>query len=78
MPGVQIYESLHGVLGQAGAALSLLPQPEVLEWLATRLPALGPLSHERLLDEGLREEVRLSLQDAELVIRPALLDPHWS
>lgn len=70
--GAHVYESVHGVLGQGRRPLSLLPQREVLEWLATRLPSLGPLSHERLEDTQLREDVRLGVLDAGLVIQPRL------
>lgn len=78
VPGVHIYESVHGVLGQAGNPLSLRPQPEVLEWLATRLPALGHLTHERLQDEALREDVRLGVLEAGLVIGPGGFDTQRS
>lgn len=67
--GVHIYESVHGVLGEGERPVSLLPQPEVLDWLMARLPSLGPLTHERLQDEGLREDIRLGVLKAGLVIR---------
>lgn len=67
--GAHIYESVHGVLGEGERPVSLLPQPEVLDWLMARLPSLGPLTHERLQDEGLREDIRLGVVEAGLVVR---------
>ncbi len=36
--GAQVYDSRHGLLGQAGQPLPLGPQQQVVSWLAGRLP----------------------------------------
>lgn len=72
VPGAQVYESLHGVLGEAGTPLDLLDQSDVLAWLTERLPELGTLDHERLLEEPVRERVRLALVEAGLVLPSGL------
>lgn len=67
----QIYDSVHGVLGEGGEVLGLRDQTEVLEWLAARLPdatayGLGDghdpsTTHQRLGDPDVRERIRTDL-----------------
>lgn len=73
--GAQVYESLHGVLGEAGRPLELLPQHEVLAWLAQRLPPdlTEEMVHERLTNRDLRDRVKAALVAADLVL-PSGLD----
>ena len=70
--GAEVYESVPGVLGEDGAPLELLDQTRVLDWLSQRLPGLGRLDHDRLVDEDLRERVREALVEAELVLPSGL------
>lgn len=71
--GAEVYESVHGVLGEAGSPLELLDQAGVLGWLAERLPALREvLDHEQLLEAGLRERVRRALVEADLTLQSGL------
>ncbi|MCK0111667.1 hypothetical protein MWU75_05900 [Ornithinimicrobium sp. F0845] len=72
LTGAEVYESVHGVLGEDGTPLELLDQAGVLAWLTERLPALGGLDHDRLVDEDLREQVRRALLEAELVLPSGL------
>lgn len=67
---VQVYTSVHGVLGEGGTPLDLLDQGEVLGWLAARLgPGLREdLDHRRLTDPAVRERVRAAMVEASLVI----------
>lgn len=71
---VQVYESRHGVLADDGRPLPLQSQAEVLGWLAERLPCrLGAaLTHGRLVDADLREQVRRALVVADLVVPSGL------
>lgn len=67
----QLYVSVHGLLADEGELLTLRPQAEVLAWLAERLPGpAGELSHERLVDPGVRERVRAGLITAHLRADP--------
>lgn len=77
VPHAQIYESVHGVLGEGGQALALRDQAGVLAWLATRLPRhVGPwLDHDRLVDPDVRERVRLAMLGAGLVLTSPLDHP---
>lgn len=69
--GVRVYVSEHGLLADEGEVLPLLPQAEVLAWLAERLPHLaGELTHERLREEEVRERVRRALLERGLVVDP--------
>lgn len=72
LTGVQVYESVHGVLGVDGTPLGLLDQAGVLAWLSERLPGLGDLDHERLADAALREQVRIGLVAAGLTLPSGL------
>jgi len=72
LTGVEVYESVHGVLGESGTPLELRDQEGVLDWLTTRLPGLGDLNHDRLTDESLRERVREALIVADLVLPSGL------
>lgn len=71
---VEVYESVHGVLGEAGAPLELRGQADVLAWLAHRLPTAvaAVLDHEALTDPARREHVRVALLEAGLVLDSGL------
>lgn len=76
VPDVQVYASVHGVVGERGRPLPLVGQASVLDWIGRRLVGLGSrLTHERLREAALRERVRAGLADAGLVVR-AGLDRH--
>lgn len=63
----QVYDSVHGVLGEDGAVLPLRHQAGVLAWLAERLPPEGlPADHAALADPEVRERVRQAVIDAGL------------
>lgn len=69
----EVYESIHGVLGEHGAPLALLDQASVLSWLADRLAGLrGSLEPESLADAATRERVRVAMMAAELVLPSGL------
>ena len=70
LTGVEVYASVHGVLGEAGAALAFLDQRGVLAWLADRLPGhlADGLDHEALTSADRREQVRAALIAADLVV----------
>lgn len=74
LTGVQVYESVHGVLGQDGTPLTLGSQADVLGWLADRLPSrLHPLlDHEALLEAENRRLVTRAFTEAGLVVRQPL------
>jgi hypothetical protein len=82
VPHAQVYDSVHGVLGEHGAVLALRDQAEVLEWLAARLPeptayGLGgprhqPAAHERLADPEVRERIRADLLELGLSVDSGL------
>lgn len=73
VPGVQVYASVHGVVGERGAPLPLGAQGAVLAWISRRLPGLGrPLTHEALRRPALRERVRTGLVEAGLVVPAGL------
>lgn len=70
--GVEVYDSVHGVLGEDGVALELRDQAGALDWLTQRLPGLDGLDHDRLTDDTLRERVRRELVEAQLVLPSGL------
>lgn len=80
----QVYDSVHGVLGEGGEVLGLRDQTEVLEWLAARLPdatayglggGLHPAArHERLADPVVRERIRADLVRLGLRVDSGLRD----
>lgn len=63
----QVYDSIHGVLGQDGAVLPLMDQAGVLAWLADRLPPGSvPRDHAALADPAVRERIRQDVVRAGL------------
>ncbi|WP_256839763.1 hypothetical protein [Ornithinimicrobium faecis] len=70
LAGVEVYESRHGVLGEDGEPLELLSQADVRAWLAHRLPTTvaADLDHAQFADADRREQVRLALIEAGLVV----------
>ncbi|USQ75507.1 hypothetical protein [Ornithinimicrobium cryptoxanthini] len=72
--GAQVYESVHGVLGESGHPLPLQDQDSLLRWLAERLPTefADVLAHDHLVDVDLREQVRRALVEADLVVTSGL------
>lgn len=74
LAGVEVYDSLHGVLGEHGVPLGLADQVDTLAWLADRLPGslAAALDHEALTDLAARERVRIALIDAGLVLPSGL------
>lgn len=74
LTGAQIYESVHGVLGEAGRPLQLLDQSALLSWLGQRLPAdvAAVLDHDLLTSTESRERVRTAMVAAELVLPSGL------
>ncbi|GAA4430187.1 hypothetical protein GCM10023169_33270 [Georgenia halophila] len=74
VPDAEVYDSRHGVLGDAGRPLSLGTQADVLTWLCDRLPEAsqygltGTVSdHDVLLDGDVREKVRRAVLSHNLV-----------
>lgn len=74
LEGVQIYDSLHGVIGESGTPLELVDQSAVLSWLAQRLPRQlhDGLDHDRLASSTMRRRIRTALIDADLVVPSGL------
>ncbi|TQL51778.1 hypothetical protein [Ornithinicoccus hortensis] len=71
--GAQVYDSVHGVLGEDGRVLPLRDQAGVLAWLAERLPpGTVPQDHAALADARCREAVREQIALLGLRVRPAL------
>lgn len=71
IPDAQLYVSVHGLLADEGEVLPLQTQAEVLAWLAQRLPHLADdLTHERLVDLDVREQVRQALIEQGFVADP--------
>ncbi|WP_109474520.1 hypothetical protein [Ornithinimicrobium cavernae] len=76
LTGVEVYDSVHGVLGESGSPLELRDQAGVLGWLGRRLPThlAEVMDHDRLLDPGLREQVRCALATSDLALPSGLGD----
>lgn len=74
LSGAAVYESVHGVLGEGGSPLDLLTQSAVLAWLARRLPSplAATLDHRMLTRLDTREQVRVAMRDADLVLPSGL------
>ncbi len=69
--GAQVYVSVHGVVGEGGQALPLLPQRDLHTWLRARLPCLQAIStdHPRpYADAHLRAAVHQELGRFGLVV----------
>ncbi len=68
--GAQVYASIHGVIGESGQRLSLLPQGDVHHWLLARLPCLRAIGTNHpwpYADAHLRAQIRHELADLGLV-----------
>lgn len=63
----QVYDSIHGILGEDGAVLPLTDQAGVLAWLAHRLPRGSvPPDHATLARPDLRERIRADVERSGL------------
>jgi hypothetical protein len=72
----QVYESVHGVLGEDEKPLPLSSQREVFGWLTDRLPrdVAHLLSHDELLVAGVRERIEEAMGEAGLVLASGMVE----
>ncbi len=73
LPGVMVYRSRHGVLGEEGRPLAMRSQDQIHRWLAQRLPHLSGRSSTTLYaDPQVRDEARVELIRRGLVVPSGL------